>query len=91
MGAENSFLANLEWRRAVKRFSEGDVDTTQIVRAMVNAPSSFGLQPYRIVAVRSKELKEALKPVSYNQPQVSECHTLFVICARKDVDERAEE
>lgn len=45
MGTEHSFLANLEWRRAVKRFDDGPVDTTQIIRAMINAPSSFGLQP----------------------------------------------
>ena len=64
MGAEHSFLANLEWRRAVKRFGEGDVDTAPIQLAMINAPSSFGLQPYRILAVTNKELKEQLQKVS---------------------------
>ena len=86
-----SFTSSLEWRRAVKHFGSGDVDVTPIVEAMVNAPSSFGLQPYKIVAVTNKELKEKLKPVSYNQSQVTECHTLFVLCARSDVEKRAEE
>ena len=86
-----SFTSSLEWRRAVKHFGSGDVDVTPIVEAMVNAPSSFGLQPYKIVAVTNKELKEKLKPVSYNQDQVTECHTLFVLCARTDVEVRAEE
>jgi nitroreductase len=86
-----SFLENLEWRRAVKHFAPGSVDTEPILKAMLNAPSSFGMQPYKIAVVRDATIKAALQPVSYGQPQVTECDTLFVICARKDVDARAEE
>jgi nitroreductase len=91
MGTNQSFTSSLEWRRAVKHFGSGEVDTTPIVQAMINAPSSFGLQPYKIVAVSKKDLKEKLKPVSYNQDQITECQTLFVLCARTDVEVRAEE
>jgi nitroreductase len=91
MGNNQSFLENLEWRRAVKHFGPGEVDIEPVVKAMVNAPSSFGLQPYKIYAIQNKELKEKLKPMSYGQSQVTECHTLFVLCARKDVEQRAEE
>jgi len=86
-----SFTSNLEWRRAVKHFGTGEVDTTPVLQAMLNAPSSFGLQPYKIVVVTNKDLKESLKPVSYNQGQVTECQTLFILCARNDVEVRAEE
>jgi nitroreductase len=91
MGMNQSFTSSLEWRRAVKHFGTGEVDTTPIVQAMINAPSSFGLQPYKILSVSNKELKEKLVPVSYNQPQVKECQTLFILCARTDVEARAEE
>ena len=91
MGMNQSFTSSLEWRRAVKHFGTGEVDTTPVLQAMINAPSSFGLQPYKIVAVSNKELKEKLKPVSYNQPQITECHTLFILCARTDVEVRATE
>jgi nitroreductase / dihydropteridine reductase len=91
MSGTQSFLENLEWRRAVKHFGAGPVDVEPILRAMTNAPSSFGVQPYKICVVQNKDLKEKLTPVSYNQPQVAECHTLFVLCARKDVEVRAEE
>jgi nitroreductase / dihydropteridine reductase len=91
MSGTQSFLENLEWRRAVKHFGAGPVDVDPILRAMTNAPSSFGVQPYKICVVQNKDLKEKLTPVSYNQPQVAECHTLFVLCARKDVEARAEE
>jgi nitroreductase/dihydropteridine reductase len=91
MGTTQSFTNSLEWRRAVKHFGSGPVDVNPIVDAMINAPSSFGLQPYKIFAVSNKEIKEKLKPVSYNQAQVTECQTLFVLCARSDVKERGEE
>ena len=91
MGNEYSFLRNLEWRRAVKHFGEGEVDTNPIMKAIINAPTSFGLQPYKVLAITNKELKAKLRPVSFDQAQVTECHTLFVFCARKDVEARAEE
>jgi nitroreductase len=91
MGSNQSFTGNLEWRRAVKTFGEGPVNTDIVVKAMVNAPSSFGLQPYKILAVKNKELKEQLQPACYGQPQITSCDTLFVLCAITNVEERAEE
>jgi nitroreductase len=94
MNPHGSFLQNLEWRRAVKQFGPEPVDPESvalIVNAMVNAPSSFGLQPYRILAVQNGDLKRRLRAVSYDQPQVTECHTLFVLCARTDLEARVEE
>lgn len=90
-GSNGSFLQNLEWRRAVKHFGSDPVDTTLILKAMVNAPSSFGLQPYRILCIRNKDLKKKLRVASYDQPQVTECHTLFVLCARTDIEARFDE
>jgi len=91
MSGAQSFLESLEWRRAVKHVGEGPVNVQPVLTAMMNAPSSFGLQPYKIVVVENKELKEKLATASYNQPQVTECQTLFILCARKDVEARAEE
>jgi nitroreductase len=87
----SSFLSNLEWRRAVKHFGNNSVDTRPIIHAITNAPSSFGLQPYKVIAVRNPELKKQLRAVSYDQAQVTECDTLFVFCARNNLLERAEE
>jgi nitroreductase len=91
MGLGHSFINNLEWRRAERHFGGGEVDTTDIEKAIINAPSSFGIQPYKVYAIKNKELKEKLKAASYGQPQVSECHTLFIFCTRTDIDERAEQ
>jgi nitroreductase/dihydropteridine reductase len=91
MGSSQSFTENLEWRRAVKEFGTGPVNTDVVVKAMVNAPSSFGIQPYKILAVRNKDLKERLQPACYGQPQITGCDTLFVLCAISNVEERAGE
>jgi nitroreductase/dihydropteridine reductase len=88
----SSFLSNLEWRRAVKKFVPGAaVDTQPIRDAIVAAPTSFGLQPYKVIAVRDPALKGKLRAVSYGQAQVTDCDTLFVFCARNNVKLRAEE
>ena len=87
-----SFLQNLHWRRAVKKFVPGPpIDTKPIENAIVAAPTSFGLQPYRVIAVRDAATKAKLREASYGQAQVTDCDTLFVFCARMDVMKRAEE
>jgi len=87
-----SFLQNLQWRRAIKKFTPGPpLDTTPIRDAIVAAPTSFGLQPYKVIAVRDPATKEKLRAVSFGQPQVTDCDTLFVFCARTDAEQRAEE
>lgn len=93
----SDFLVQLNWRRAEKSFGPVDnenqfVDGVEKVKNAIQlAPSSFGIQPYHIVCVSSEEMKAELFPASYNQPQVKECHTLFVFCARTDIPVRAEE
>lgn len=91
MGTNHSFIENLEWRRAEKHFGQAPIDTTNINKAILNAPSSFGLQPYKVFTVKDPAVKEKLRAVSFGQAQVTECDTLYIFCARKDVEVRAEE
>lgn len=88
-----SFLNNLKWRRAVKHFSvTGEpVDTEAIREAIVESPSSFGLQPYTVVAVENPETKKKLSAACFKQAQIEECQTLFVFCAFRRIEERMEE
>lgn len=87
----STFLTNLEWRRAVKTFSPGAVDYEPILKAIQSCPSSFGIQPYRVVILTNKLLKEDIKPHCFNQPQITECDVLLVFCAIKNVDARVDE
>lgn len=91
-----SFLANLEWRRAVKHFAPPsptspapDVET--LINAAIQAPTCFGLQPFKIVVVSEAETKAHLAPVCYNQSQINEATHLLIFCARNDLDARLDE
>lgn len=86
-----SFTNNLLWRRSEKHFLPGEVDLENIKKAIINAPSSYGIQPFQVLLITEKELKEKLKPACYNQAQITECHGLFIFCALRNLEKRIEE
>jgi nitroreductase/dihydropteridine reductase len=88
-----TFLGNLMWRRAIKSFTRPSdtnpvPDIEPILQAAVESPSSYGLQPWKIIVITDPKIKTMLLPVAYNQRQIEECTHLLVFCARKDFDER---
>jgi len=52
-----------------------------ILDAAKLAPSSSGLQPYSILVISNKELMEKIKPIAYNQGQITEASHLLVFAA----------
>lgn len=78
----------LNWRYAVKVFSEqklGQKQVTQLLEATRLSPSSYGLQPYKILVVESQSLRERLLPLAYGQEQVVTGSHLIVFAARTDI------
>ena len=90
-----SFLSNLNWRYATKKFDTtkqvSDADLAQILEAIQMAPSSFGLQPYHFYVVSNQEVKDQIQAVSWNQPQIGTCSHLIVFAARTDFAENNDE
>ncbi len=74
---------SLYFRHACKRFDPNrklsQEDRRFILEAGRLAPSSFGMEPWRFLVIRDAELKAALRPVCWNQPQITECSDLVVI------------
>lgn len=74
----------LNWRYATKKMT-GDIVPQEkldyILEAARLAPSSSGLQPYKIIVVNNRELLEKIKPIAYNQNQITECSHLLVFAA----------
>ena len=91
----SSFINNLEWRRAIKHFDNNEQITNEqiskIMQSIIETPTSFGIQPFHVILIQSPELKKRLKPLSFDQEQIVECHTLFIFCVRTDVRERIEQ
>ena len=79
-------LAALKWRYATKKFDAAkkipaDV-WSALEQAMVLAPSSTGLQPWKFIVVTDPEMRKQLHPAAYGQPQILDCSHLVVVCAK---------
>lgn len=77
-------LENLKWRYAVKKYDTSKKVTQQnveyIKEAVQLAASSYGLQPYKVLEIKNPALREKLKPLSWNQAQITEASHLFIFC-----------
>lgn len=89
--SKETVLEQLNWRYAVKKFDSAkkvsDDDWATLQRAMILAPSSYGLQPYKFVVVTKEEMKEKLKPACYGQPQITDSSHLVIFMAKKVLDD----
>lgn len=89
-----TFLNNLEWRYATKKFDGRkltDETVAQILEAIRMAPTSFGIQPFHVTVVAGDELKAKLKPHAMNQEQVTTCSHLLVFSTDSDTDKRVDD
>lgn len=84
-----SFLENLDWRYATKKFNTektvSDTDLEKILDAIHKSPASVGLQAYHIYIVTNQEKKDKIQAVSWNQAQVGTCSHLIILAARTDL------
>lgn len=87
----SQLTAALDWRYATKKFDSAKkipADTwAALEHALVTAPSSFGLQPWKFIVVTDAAARAKLLPASWNQTQVVEASHLVVFAVRKGVDE----
>jgi len=90
-----TFLENLTWRYATKEFDGRKLPADiieKILAAIRLTPSSFGIQPYRIIVIDSDTLKAKLNPRAFwDQKQILTCSHLLVFCADTDIKKRAKE
>lgn len=80
----------LQWRYATKRYDKSkklsEEQVTEVLNAINHAPTAFGLQPYQVIRVKSEEMRNALSPASYNQPQITEAAELLVFVVPKAIN-----
>jgi nitroreductase len=83
-------LASLEWRYATKAFDTRklpDATWAALEESLRLAPSSYGLQPWKFIVVNDQALRAKLRPVSWNQSQVTDASHLVVFARRTEVTE----
>lgn len=80
-----SLIENLNWRHATKAYDPtkkvSEEDLNKILEAARLAPTSSGLQQFRIIVVENKELREKLVPGALNPECMIECSHLLVFAA----------
>ena len=81
-------LKKLQWRYATKKMDPAkavsDENVDRIVEAARLAPTSSGLQPYEIIVVKSKSVREQIKPKAFGQSQITDGSHLLVFAAWDD-------
>lgn len=85
---EKSILENRTWRYATKKFDSSkkvsDKDFNLLMESVRLSASSYGLQPYKILVISDKEIREKLKPVSWGQSQITDASHLVVFANQID-------
>ncbi|MBD8388186.1 nitroreductase family protein [Dysgonomonas sp. BGC7] len=80
-----SLIKDLEWRYATKKFDPSKkVDqklVDEIIKAAWLAPTSSGLQPFKVIEITNQELKDKIVPIAYNQQQVADASHVLVFAA----------
>lgn len=84
---KKTILEQLNWRYATKSYDAtrkvSDADWEILEQALILAPTSFGIQPYKFIVVTDQAMKEKLKPAAYGQPQITDSSHLVVITHKK--------
>lgn len=79
-----SFIETLDWRSATKSYNGemiSEENLSKILEAIRLAPSSSGLQPFKVFVISNKDLRKKLKPYSENQQQITEASHILVFAA----------
>ena len=80
-----ALLDDLKWRYATKKYdptkkvAQEDVD--KIIEAARLAPTSSGLQQFRLIVITNQELKDKIVPIASGQQIVADCSHLLVFVA----------
>lgn len=76
----------IEERRTTNLFdpdqSVSDAQIEELVRLATTAPTSFNLQNWRFIAVRTPEAKARLRKVAWDQAKVTEAAVTFIVCGQ---------
>ncbi|MDB5152410.1 MAG: nitroreductase family protein [Mucilaginibacter sp.] len=82
----NAVIETILSRSAAKYYDPTAILTddqiSELVRIGTTAPTSFHLQNWRFIAVRTKEAKARLSPIAWYQPPITEAAVTFIVCGQ---------
>jgi nitroreductase len=87
--SNETILKQLNWRYATKKFDSQKkvppADWKALEQAVVLAPSSFGLQPWKVFVVTNPAVRATLRAAAYNQAQITDASHLLVFAFKKNL------
>jgi nitroreductase len=79
----------MAWRYATKLFDPSrridDTTWAALENALVQSPSSYGLQPWKFLEINDPALRQQLRPESWNQSQITDCSHLVVFLVQRRI------
>ncbi len=82
----NAVIENILSRSAAKYYDPAailsDEQIRELVRVGTSAPTSFHLQNWRFIAVRTPAAKTRLRPIAWDQPAITEAAVTFIVIGR---------
>lgn len=81
-------IEQLQWRYATKKMDPAkpvSQDKVERILELFATPTSSGLQPYEVLVVTNKAIREQIKPIAWNQSQITDSSHLlgcFAACRR---------
>jgi nitroreductase len=83
-----TFQEAMDFRHACKVFDDtkkiSDAKIREILEAGRKSPSSFGMEAWKFLVVTNEELKAKLRPLCWDQLQITSCSHLVIILAGID-------
>lgn len=87
----SKFIEQQNWRYATKKFDATKkiaAEDLEILKEAIRlSTSSYGLQPYKVFIIENPEIREQLKPASWDQSQIVEASHLIVFANYTNLDE----
>jgi nitroreductase/dihydropteridine reductase len=81
----SDLIQKLQWRYATKKMNASKVvpqeKLDRILEAVRLTATSSGLQPYEVIVVTNKEVREKIKLIAWNQEQITDGSHLLVFAA----------
>lgn len=86
-----SLTEKLQWRAAIKQFDKSKKLTAEqldsLLTAIQLAPSSLGLQGYKVIVVEDEATRAKLREAAHGQAQLTDASHVIVFAAETNVDE----
>jgi nitroreductase/dihydropteridine reductase len=86
-----SLIEKLNWRYATKKFDHtkklSSAQLDGLLKAVHLAPSSGGLQSYKIIVVEDPATRQKLREAANNQPQITDASQLIILASETDLNE----